>query len=828
MSFSLSDYGTTEPPANEPEATANLTPSPFALHPEAGKSPNNGHTAPNAGTMPPVTQQDSSPFGGLGPGFSTPKAAAKQPPQQQNAHPPQQQDAESGNANPKNSAVKQGGMSDALASALKAGVSTPIVKGWGTDNSGGSEEKKGEVPDVIHYIKNNSDLFTTTALLDAYQQGYDNREEFKTNMLAAGTPHVFAYMAHNDKNFQLRLGFCPTLCQIGEDNKLHGKLVLFNVGNNFPVVVPPAKFWTWHLVGSEGKKPQEGEKEEPYDATITHVPLALLVPPELVVSMHEWSSKNLSSWKCLEKLELDYPDEVDYPMVKQWLWEACKEKTTKSGGKHSVLGLSLGAAVMNTAEDKWKQEVLSKRLGVSFGASNTAPAATQQNLMMHLMMQQQQQSAEQLELLREQMRKPPAPVQVTVQHASGAGSATTGGAGGSKVSLSQSKTAAVCSLAYARNPTGLPKFWFDMNGKTKTEALELWGKLEKKIVNWCRGENFPCSNDWKPRPEQVWDIVNGEFHCRGSFELEGNKGLTPFLTIPVTFAEQQKRKNWAKAESASTQTRTYEEQIRIDAEKHALPNPPATHGQLLNNMTAYMGVLALTIGWYNSLYKQVRQLVELLNEQQMREQEGKFLGAFSREIFWLVLTESKRYCRQELTEEEQRRNAPFPEAGISSWLHLIRHSDHLGLSDMPTAWKKPYVAPLPPSLVTSPQSFQIPPHNVPTVPTNLPRTPPTARDRAAAALTRAQKVDSSARLIHVFVAAGRTLATLPQVQGKSSCYNHLLGRCTSKKCRFEHVDANDVTPSVMNELALICEQGADKIEADGALPTVDNKRRKLN
>ena len=70
------------------------------------------------------------------------------------------------------------------------------------------------------------------------------------------------------------------------------------------------------------------------------------------------------------------------------------------------------------------------------------------------------------------------------------------------------------------------------------------------------------------------------------------------------------------------------------------------------------------------------------------------------------------------------------------------------------------------------------------------------------------------------------MGDLPKIRNKVTCYNHLMGKCVAKSCRFAHYEFAELNPTEYEEWILIMEAGAKKILADRALPELPTRKRK--
>ena len=113
-----------------------------------------------------------------------------------------------------------------------------------------------------------------------------------------------------------------------------------------------------------------------------------------------------------------------------------------------------------------------------------------------------------------------------------------------------------------------------MEGKPKSEIVNVWAQAKEMIAKWARRKNFPIRRGYQPEDKVLWQLMNAEFHGTLGYTAAATKGLTPFSGMTVSANELENRKNVKKAIEESADTCTRSEALQIIAEKGDLPNPP--------------------------------------------------------------------------------------------------------------------------------------------------------------------------------------------------------------------------------------------------------------
>ena len=108
-------------------------------------------------------------------------------------------------------------------------------------------------------------------------------------------------------------------------------------------------------------------------------------------------------------------------------------------------------------------------------------------------------------------------------------------------------------------------------------------------------------------------------------------------------------------------TRTRAEALQIETEKGEPPSPPADYYTLLHTLVAFTGIVWMLLGEKADLYQKLLGLVDILWLGSIEPDIPKFDGVLSRQIFWMVIVDVKRYCSGALTVQMLRRN------GLTSW-----------------------------------------------------------------------------------------------------------------------------------------------------------------
>ena len=110
---------------------------------------------------------------------------------------------------------------------------------------------------------------------------------------------------------------------------------------------------------------------------------------------------------------------------------------------------------------------------------------------------------------------------------------------------------------------------------------------------------------------------------------------------------------------------------------------------------------------------------------------------------------------------------------------------------------------------------------------NIGRLPP----RIGSAFEKVRGKFPHANLSHVLAAAGKRVSDLPKIEGRSPCYNWLMGKCTrAPACKFAHLDISALDTTVLQEWTENVEKGATALAAMNELPTLQQagiKRRRL-
>lgn len=223
------------------------------------------------------------------------------------------------------------------------------------------------------------------------------------------------------------------------------------------------------------------------------------------------------------------------------------------------------------------------------------------------------------------------------------------------------------------------------------------------------------------------------------------------------------------------------------------------------------------------------------NESETNEED--FTGVLSRQLFWAVLIESKRYGKHPMSLSQIQQGAPFPTVALDGYAMMIRNRNNLILPQFPETWKKEAPPQPQPILPTVPQQ-QLPPF-----PPGFSNAPPQGfspfsplqgqfgswqqnpnighmPQRIVQALETAHKVDPSVKLRHFFAAAKQKSMDMPLVQGQRVCINYLMGKCATRGCMFQHLPLSMVPKQFVDTWSNVMEEGAKKIKQDGKLPSL--------
>jgi hypothetical protein len=447
---------------------------------------------------------------------------------------------------------------------------------------------------------------------------------------------------------------------------------------------------------------------------------------------------------------------------------------------------------------------------------------------------------------------------------------------GANSKRSEEVYAALCSLAGVTHAADLPIWWPATDGKTKADIKHVWKTFKEEIREWATSKGLPIQHGYEPTEDVLWSWMCGELNGSNDYYAAAAEELTPYAGMVVSREELKKRKINKAATEASMHTRTRAEALQIETEKGEPPSPPADYYTLLHTLVAFTGIVWMLLGEKADLYQKLLGLVDILRLGSIEPDIPKFDGVLSRQIFWMVIVDVKRYCSGALTVQMLRsKQPPFPTSGIHNFIPYIREVQRFEVQSFPEKWKKEapasnvqaslwqapsYPPPhavnppapvgpgtnlmgsgewfqqllmmngLPPMLQQQPMQFQgwspggqtfgNGDDNNP----NVGKMPP----RVTSAIKKVHEKFKRAGLSHLVTAAGKTISDLPTIKGHSPCYSWLMGKCTRNPCTFRHCNISDMSPAGVQEWTDIMEAGAAQILSKNALPQPQRKRKREN
>lgn len=721
----------------------------------------------------------------------------------------------------------------------------------------------------------------------------DDDKDEKAEVLASKILLQFLYMP--DNSHVPRIVISPTLCpedRVPPHSAMGGQTIVFTARNNVPFKAPTFAFWQSKEVSvpagtdAVNQRDEDGtfKWSETSSGTKKTLRRAFLFPSSLAEVGAEWSDKNLDVLQCYEDLCTKFPGEDQYADLKDWLLGASQG----TAGDGSGLRLKLQMADHDEPTfGKWCEEVLQLRKVIpvvttqppqlppqapTHAAATAAPAPTAgttaplppgvdpttaflvqaqrdntQWLMSEMQRQQQTNNTYQTMLLNQ------------MQHSvmgGGGGPSSTLSTSGTSANRSDDTWAGILSLSHKKQLIELSWWWNHVLHSKKGDIKQKKADLKLWLQKWALREGLPIHKAFDPDDDVVWAWITGDFRSSTDYSRDGQKGLSPYSGMPVTTEEVERRQNQRNAEDASAHTRTLEEAVRIEAKKGALPSPPGDWDTLLKTIVVFTGIVALLFGEANDLYEQLREIIDIMMDEEVERNKLSYLGVKSRQIFWLILVETKRYCNMAHSLWQFQQNKAFPTCNLRQYKHYIKNASEIAVIGFPQAWNQaaPQVQPLPAAPTGRemhppfgqwggfhPLPGQLPPYMPPPqapapappapVPAPVPSGGPPKQSntqlrpaRVTQACLEVYKQFPGARILHFVVAAGKTMSDLPKIRGKITCYNYLMGKC--KGCNFEHYELANLNPAEYEEWVKIMEQGASKILENKALPELARRKRK--
>ena len=718
-------------------------------------------------------------------------------------------------------------------------------------------------------------------------QASENAAKVKSDVFSAA--YVILLMYVSGKNPKLRLIHSVALCaedKFSPHSELAGKAVGFTVTSNQPQLLPQSSWNTWKEVGIpsavEATIAAAADGAPPFGAVTTEekkkLPFMKVVPASLAEMVYHWSVKELTCLECYDALCGEFPDKDKFAGEKEWLLGASQgENGTASNLNSNVRGVPDPDDAELIA---WTKATLTQKGVLPKDPADPVTPAQRQNpgppngVSPELMFLQQQQhqffaqvQQQQNQMMQLQYQQHAHQVQSSqnntqlivnqLQHGSSGGGLGVGlgSAGGEKSSsfLRLDETlAALCSLCHVQDVKLLPPWYNYVYGKKKSEIPYVRRELKEAVIKWAKAENVTIHKNFSPDDDAMWILMTANLRGTTDYQLEANKGLSPFAARVVTTQEEEQRRKDRHAEFASLQSRTFAEAAYLESKKGELPSPPGDLDSLKKVLGVFTGEVFVALGATADLYQQNLELVRALDDEEVEANSYKYLGQRCREIFWMVLVETKRYCNSAHTVTEFRNGSSFPKCNIRHYLTAVKDAAPITIMGFPEKWSSPPtgVTPAPsappaiapqwnqnPLWAGYPPPMAFPPVAPPPAggvqqqqgPTreqlsleNKQNLPP----RAANAIDRVTKMFSKARLVHLVTAAGKQMHELPKIRGCKSCWNHFLGVCTREPCSFKHFQTALLQPAEYEECLVIMETGANKICSDKALPPLPKQTGK--
>lgn len=674
----------------------------------------------------------------------------------------------------------------------------------------------------------------------------DEEREEKVTALAHSEVLLYLYMPEN--SILPRIVHSPTQCpedRVPTHSNMAGQTIVFSARKNVPLRAPIRAMWESKTVcipsGTDAVDQRDDSGKFTWNENISgerkSLRKAFLFPSSLARSGVEWIENGLDVLGCYEDLCTKFPGDDQYPDLKEWLLGA--SQGTSSDG--SALRLTLQSADQDEPQFvKWCQEILQLKKVIQVTATQPAPRqptappraaapaaspstnagvdpnvaflveAQQKNaeLMMSMLQQQQHAHNNQNLLLLNQF-----------QHAAmggGGGSLSASSTSGTSANRSKDTIAGILSLSHIKTMADLSEFWSHVWHSKKSDSNEKGQDAKKFIIQWAEKKGLPINKAFEVEDDVVWDWICGNFKSSKDYSSDAHKKLSPYSAMPVTTKELERRKKKKKAEDASANTRTLAEAVRIEVEKGELPSPPGDWDTLVKTIVVFTGMVAYLFGEANDLYEKLMEVIETLRDEEVERNANSYLGVRSRQIFWLILVESKRYCNQAHSAWEFQQQKAFPTCTLDKYTHLIKNASDIAILGFPAAWNQaaPQVQPLP---APAPSGGSPKPSNMHLLPV-----------RVKQVCMKVRELFPAARMVHFVAAAGKKMSDLPKIRGEVTCYNYLMGHCAST-CNFKHWEFADLQPAEYEEWIQVMETGAKHILDNKALPEIKKRgKRKLS
>ncbi len=718
----------------------------------------------------------------------------------------------------------------------------------------------------------------------------DDETDEKTEVLSYAEALTYMYMVGT--NSVPRICHSPTLCpedSVPAHSSMGGRVIVFTARNNVPLVAADRAFWDSKETMVPAGTDAIGQQADPAvfewkttpSGTKKHLRRALLFPSSLAKLGVEWINKGVDVLGCYRDLCTRFPGEDEYPDEKDWLLGA-SQGTPRDG---SNLRLDFQQADQDEPTFcNWVKEtlVLKKVIPVEpipqaaaaptqAAAAPTAPAAAapggntvqpppgvDPNLafMFQQQFQQQQAMLASMHHQNQQATTSQAMLLNQFQHS------LMGGVGGHLSSSSTSGKAAIrsedtwagiTSLSHKHSLHQVSWWWRHVYSAKKDDISQKKQDAKKWILKWAHDNGLPVSKNFEPEDDAIWAWITGDFSSSTDYSKEGNKKLSPYHAMPVTTEELERRRTKKNAQDASAHTRTLADAVRIETEKGALPSPPGDLDTLVKTIVVFTGMVALLFGEKNDLYEKLMVVIETLTHEEVERNAITYLGVRSRQIFWLVLVEAKRYCNQAHSKWEFQQQKAFPTCNLHLYTLQLQNGTSIDVIGFPDSWKQPvlqvppppaaptggggapalgqwngfqhpFVGSLPPLMPQAPVPAPVPPGlgQVPSQKTNKELLPA----RVTQACLKVGNLFPEARLPHFVAAAGKTMSDLPKIRSKVACYNYLMGKCTNFRCNFKHFELALLHATEYEEWIQTMEVGANKILEDKALPKLHSGRKR--
>jgi hypothetical protein len=305
------------------------------------------------------------------------------------------------------------------------------------------------------------------------------------------------------------------------------------------------------------------------------------------------------------------------------------------------------------------------------------------------------------------------------------------------------------------------------------------------------------------------------------------KALTIMANMPRSAALVEEIRTREKADRETLGTRTYSEAIQIEAGEKTLP--PDT----LEGLTKLISMFTLeTLALYGESCDFAKRLLEiyyLLEEDDLKSEGHRFTAQYCKEVIliWAIHVDKCSYFGHRLMPEDFAGGATprFKKSLLWDVIHKLQFTNPIDRGTFPPEWKLIMHPPTFPPSIYNPAPTGSPPTFKPTTGgdanTQQPRTLVEklahVHDYIKECLQPFHvKFNGRMMVIKMLTMGGRKWEDLPPLEGfvdtKTSkntlCYNHVLGYCSGKKCRFKHPRKDQVTDTFAREVCRVVGDGA--------------------